>query len=163
MTMPTAETRNGEYTVTVHEPTRDELPAGQPTTDGITLLAELAELGARVTAAMATAIDDPDVLTNATTQLLIRLRTHGSSRPSDLAHHFGVSRPQITKLVGQLEHHHLIERRYAVETDRRAVTIALTPAGERVLDSADELLQRGFDDVRAFAAAVTDFLARTSD
>ena len=88
--------------------------AANPRTDGIALLADLAELGARVTEAMATAVRNPEVLTNATTQILILLRTHGPSRPSDLASHLGVSRPQITKLVGQLEEHELVERRHDI-------------------------------------------------
>lgn len=87
-------------------PSRDhDLPG-----DGIALFAALVELGVRVTEAMATAVTNPDVLNNATTQILIDLHLHGSRQPSQLATHLGVSRPQITKVLNQLEDEHLIHR-----------------------------------------------------
>ena len=132
-----------------------------PRANGIALLADLAELGARVTEAMATAVRNPEVLTNATTQVLILLRTHGPSRPSDLASHLGVSRPQITKLVGQLEEHELVERRHDVISDRRAVAVGLTVVGDRVLDAADQILEQGFSNLSAVQDAVAEFLVRT--
>ena len=135
--------------------------AANPRANGIALLADLAELGARVTEAMATAAQSPEVLTNATTQILILLRTHGPSRPSELASHLGVSRPQITKLVDQLEEHELVERTHDVQSDRRAVTVELTAIGDRVLDAADQILQQGFGDLRAVQGAVAEFLVRT--
>ena len=135
--------------------------AANPRKDGIALLADLAELGARVTEAMATAVRNPEVLTNATTQVLILLRTHGPSRPSELARHLGVSRPQITKLVGQLEEHEIVQRRHDIQSDRRAVTVSLTAVGDGILDAADQLLQQGFGDLTAVQEVVAGFLVRT--
>ena len=135
--------------------------AANPRTNGIALLADLAELGARVTEAMATAVRNPEVLTNATTQVLILLRTHGPSRPSELARHLGVSRPQITKLVGQLEEHEIVKRRHDIQSDRRAVTVSLTAVGDGILDAADQLLQQGFGDLTAVQEVVAEFLVRT--
>ena len=135
--------------------------AANPRTNGIALLADLAELGARVTEAMATAVRHPEVLTNATTQVLILLRTHGPSRPSELARHLGVSRPQITKLVGQLEEHEIVKRRHDVQSDRRAVTVSLSAVGDSILDAADQLLQQGFGDLTAVQEVVAEFLVRT--
>ncbi len=125
------------------------------------MLAALAELGVRVTDAMATAVDDAGVLSNETIQVLIHLNTHGSSRPSSLAEHLGTSRPQITKLLGQLEQQQLIERTHETEPDRRVVTVTLTPTGQRVIDAADAILQDGFDDVALVIAAIDGFLSRT--
>ena len=135
--------------------------AANPRTDGIALLADLAELGSRVTEAMATAVRNPEILTNATTQVLILLRTHGPSRPSELARHLRVSRPQITKLVGQLEEHEIVKRRHDIQSDRRAVTVSLTAVGDGILDAADQLLQQGFGDLTAVQEVVAEFLVRT--
>lgn len=135
--------------------------AANPRTDGIALLADLAELGSRVTGAMATAVRNPEILTNATTQVLILLRTHGPSRPSELARHLRVSRPQITKLVGQLEEHEIVKRRHDIQSDRRAVTVSLTAVGDGILDAADQLLQQGFGDLTAVQEVVAEFLVRT--
>jgi DNA-binding MarR family transcriptional regulator len=129
--------------------------------EGIALLAALAELGVRVTDAMARAIDDSGVLSNETVQVLIHLNTSGPSRPSVLADHLGTSRPQITKLLGQLEQQQLIERTHETEPDRRVVTVTLTPTGRSVIDAADAILQDGFDDVAPIIAAIDGFLSRT--
>ncbi len=125
------------------------------------MLAALAELGVRVTDAMARAIDDSGVLSNETIQVLIHLNTHGPSRPSSLAEYLGTSRPQITKLLGQLEQQQLIERTHETEPDRRVVTVTLTQTGQRVIDAADAILQDGFDDVALVIAAIDGFLSRT--
>jgi DNA-binding MarR family transcriptional regulator len=129
--------------------------------EGIALLAALAELGVRVTGAMARVIDDSSVLSNETIQVLIHLNTHGPSRPSILAEHLGTSRPQITKLLSQLEQQQLIERNHETEPDRRVVTVTLTPVGRSVIDAADAILRDGFDDIALVLGAVDGFLGRT--
>ena len=130
--------------------------------DGITLFSALVELGVRVTEAMATAVSDPHVLGNATTQVLIDLHVHGSRRPSQLAAHLGVSRPQMTKLLNQLEDEHLIHRQAGVAPDRRVTTVTLTPTGQQVIDAANSVLQHGFDDITSVTETIRTFLERTT-
>lgn len=130
--------------------------------DGIALFAALVELGVRVTEAMATAVTNPDVLNNATTQILIDLHLHGSRQPSQLATHLGVSRPQITKVLNQLEDEHLIHRLSGVGPDRRTTTVTLTPIGQQVIDAANHILSDGFEDVHSVTQTVRTFLQRTS-
>jgi DNA-binding MarR family transcriptional regulator len=93
--------------------------------------------------------------------VLIHLNTHGPSRPSILAEHLGTSRPQITKLLSQLEQQQLIERNHETEPDRRVVTVTLTPVGRSVIDAADAILRDGFDDIALVLGAVDGFLGRT--
>jgi DNA-binding MarR family transcriptional regulator len=55
----------------------------------------------------------------------------GSTRGmAELAREFGVEKAALTGLVDRAERHGLVERR-AVPGDRRAVSVALTPAGLR--------------------------------
>jgi DNA-binding MarR family transcriptional regulator len=66
-------------------------------------------------------------------QALRLLRTSMSST-SGLAGLLGISAPAVTQLTNRLVRKRLIERR-TVETDRRAVLVALTEKGRRVIDS----------------------------
>lgn len=144
-----------------HETAGAPVPAGATNGEGVALMAALAELGVRVTDALANAIDDSAVLSNETIQLLIHLDTHGPSRPSILADHVGTSRPQITKLLSRLEEQSLIRRDHGTEPDRRVVTVTLTPNGRRVIETADAILRDGFDDIARVLAAINGFLDRT--
>ena len=49
---------------------------------------------------------------------------------AELAREFGVEKAALTGLVDRAERHGMVERR-AVPGDRRAVSVALTPAGLR--------------------------------
>ena len=49
---------------------------------------------------------------------------------AELAREFGVEKAALTGLVDRAERHGLVERR-AVPGDRRAISVALTPAGLR--------------------------------
>jgi DNA-binding MarR family transcriptional regulator len=93
---------------------------------------------------------------------LTTLRRSGPCRLTDLALAEGVSQPSMTALVGRLADSGLVQRR-TDPIDRRAVRIALTPAGADLLDRrrqdrADRLAGPldGLtdDDVRAVTAAV---------
>jgi DNA-binding MarR family transcriptional regulator len=129
--------------------------------DGLALFAALTQLGVRVTDAMADAVNNPAVLGNLAVQILIDLHMHGSRQPSQLAARLGVSRPQITQLLNQLEDEHLIHRRAGVAPDRRVTTVTLAPAGRQVIQAADHVLQRGFDDVASVTQTIQTFLQRT--
>ena len=52
---------------------------------------------------------------------------------SKLAAALGISAPAVTQLIDRLGRKRLIER-HAVKTDRRAVVVAVTAKGERVID-----------------------------
>jgi DNA-binding MarR family transcriptional regulator len=93
---------------------------------------------------------------------LTTLRRAGPCRLTDLALAEGVSQPSMTALVGRLADAGLVQRR-TDPADRRAVRIALTPAGADLLDRrrqarADRLAAPldGLtdDDVRAVTAAL---------
>jgi len=56
-------------------------------------------------------------------------------RPSELSTSLDASRTQVTRLLDALESQGLVERQAAVE-DRRALQLALTPAGSRKLSAA---------------------------
>jgi DNA-binding MarR family transcriptional regulator len=68
---------------------------------------------------------------------LTTLRRSGPSRLTELAVTEGVSQPSMTALVGRLADQGLVQRR-ADPADRRAVLIALTPAGADLLDRRRE-------------------------
>ena len=68
---------------------------------------------------------------------LLTLRRSGSCRLTDLAVSEGVSQPSMTALVGRLADAGLVQRG-ADPGDRRAVLIALTPAGAEPLDRRRE-------------------------
>jgi DNA-binding MarR family transcriptional regulator len=68
---------------------------------------------------------------------LTTLRRSGPSRLTELAVTEGVSQPSMTALVGRLADQGLVQRR-ADPADRRAVLIALTPAGSDLLDRRRE-------------------------
>jgi DNA-binding MarR family transcriptional regulator len=93
---------------------------------------------------------------------LTTLRRSGPSRLTELAVTEGVSQPSMTALVGRLADQGLVQRR-ADPADRRAVLIALTPAGADLLDRRREdraarlagpLDGLDDDDVRAITAAL---------
>jgi DNA-binding MarR family transcriptional regulator len=71
-------------------------------------------------------------------QLLVlkAIRSHGPSRPSDIARHFMVSRPAITEAMNALESSGWI-RRSRTTGDRRGQLGSLTPRSERVLALMD--------------------------
>jgi DNA-binding MarR family transcriptional regulator len=68
---------------------------------------------------------------------LTTLRRSGPSRLTELAVTEGVSQPSMTALVGRLVDQGLVQRR-TDPADRRAVLIALTPAGSDLLDRRRE-------------------------
>jgi len=93
---------------------------------------------------------------------LTTLRGSGPCRLTDLAVSEGVSQPSMTSLVARLVDAGLVQRR-TDPGDRRAVLIALTPAGAELLDRRREARAARLagpldglddDDVRAITAAL---------
>lgn len=77
-----------------------------------------------------------------TTRILARLREAGPQRPSDLAAHLDLTAAAITRRVRGLEAEQTLVA-VADETDGRAYTVELSPAGSaRLEDFADTLSTR---------------------
>jgi DNA-binding MarR family transcriptional regulator len=70
----------------------------------------------------------PSPLGQSSLSTLATLAAEGPLRVGDLAAREGVRPPTMTKIVGNLEEHRLVER-LADPVDRRAGLIQLTPAG----------------------------------
>jgi|tagenome__1003787_1003787.scaffolds.fasta_scaffold20415950_2 DNA-binding MarR family transcriptional regulator len=91
-------------------------------------------------------------LSRTSTSVLALLRDDGPQRITELAAHEAVAQPSMTSLVSRLERDGLVERRHD-PGDRRAVLVAITAEGERVL----------IDRRRARAAALAARLDRLDD
>ncbi|HEX8463078.1 MAG TPA: MarR family transcriptional regulator [Abditibacterium sp.] len=105
--------------------------------------------------------------------LLMHLATHegDSATPSELAELWGVTRSAVTSLLDGLEKSGLVERT-AHQSDRRALSVRLTPQGSEFLDAIyahnraweDQLLQGISDDEKkrlaACAQALTELFER---
>ena len=53
----------------------------------------------------------------------------------ELAGHLGLTSPSVCKIVDGLEAHSMVKRQHS-KTDRRKITLALTPEGQNVLEEA---------------------------
>ena len=73
--------------------------------------------------------------------LALRAIAGDGAESSEIARRSGVSGPAVSQLIGSLSEAGLLERS-AVAADRRRYTLALTPAGSRVLRSAEGALRR---------------------
>ena len=97
--------------------------------DGLAVLDALAQAGLDITdraALGAGASRLPPRQRNA----LLSLATHQELRPTQLMETLGLTSGGVTYLVDQLAAAGFVERRYGgLDTDRRAVTITITPAG----------------------------------
>lgn len=79
---------------------------------------------------------------------VLMLLSRQSEGASKLADHLAVSRPSITSVVDGLAARGLVVRNPHPE-DRRRVQHALTPAGRRLLRTADEAVDARFDEIVA--------------
>ena len=92
---------------------------------------------------------------------ILGLLDEASAASSHLAERLAVRPPTITAVVDGLVARGLVERR-AVEGDRRRVDHVLTPAGHRLLDSADAAVDerlRGITDAMGDPVAAEEALA----
>jgi DNA-binding MarR family transcriptional regulator len=88
---------------------------------------------------------------------LATLAVWGTARPVQLADLLGVSSGGLTYIIDQLESDGLVQRTYGdVAHDRRAVVIALTPAGRASAQIMADLLHDHADDL---AGALAETLA----
>jgi DNA-binding MarR family transcriptional regulator len=91
-------------------------------------------------------------LSRTSTSVLALLRDAGPQRITELAAREAVAQPSMTSLVSRLERDRLVERRED-RADRRAVLVAITDEGARVLNERR----------KARAAALTARLERLGD
>jgi DNA-binding MarR family transcriptional regulator len=68
------------------------------------------------------------------------IQRNADSSLSSLAEHLGLTLPSVSKLVDGLVKQELLIRQEAV-SDRRCLSLALTPAGEAIVDAAREAAQ----------------------
>jgi DNA-binding MarR family transcriptional regulator len=137
---------------------------------------ELSETVARLRRAMrrtARAADPANTLTVAQFELMASLAENPGSRPGELARRLHLAPNTVTTLINALAPRGLLVRR-AAQDDRRAVTIELTPDGERavrtwqamnaqILDTAVATLPVAQRRALTRAVPALDALARSID
>jgi DNA-binding MarR family transcriptional regulator len=119
-----------------------------------------AEILSAVNSALAT-----DGISQARFRLLLHLRRSGKSglHPMNLAAALGVGRATVTGLVDGIEKAGLA-RRLPCDEDRRSIMVALTPKGERLIDSlAPERMKRVARLMDALSGAEKTELTRLLD
>lgn len=97
-------------------------------------------------------------------QVLRRLGAGGPSTAAELTRSFACDSGGMTRLIDQLERHHLV-RRHPDPADRRVLTIALTPAGEQLsrqlIALSNQVLDQALGDLHADERAqLIQFLGR---
>lgn len=105
------------------------------------LLLKLAEFGQFLSAALAAAAPDGDLVDNQSIMVLILLDLAGPQRPGDLQERTGLSSGGVTKVVDRLARRGLVNRDYGViPDDHRGVLISLTEAGGRHIRAVTQAL-----------------------
>ena len=79
---------------------------------------------------------------------LLFLERHPGVSLLGLAGHLGLTSPSVCKIVDGLVTHCLVMRQHSI-TDRRKITLALTPEGQNVLDEARTSTQARLADLLA--------------
>ncbi len=89
--------------------------------------------------------------------VLVSLDLFGEMRPSSIAQLLGGTTSMATKVVGRVERHGYVVRRYGeVPGDRRAVTVQLTGAGRDAIDRCDRALSGLSLELQAAMLSVDD-------
>ena len=129
--------------------------ASEGSPDGLTdrqkaeeILLVLGRLGRAVHDALADRVE-PGLAGNAEVFVIVRLHLRGPQRPSDIVSAIGMSSGGVSKLLDRLEVAGYIGRELgAIENDRRATRLVLTPKGaDLAREYADALLSE-LDEVR---------------
>jgi DNA-binding MarR family transcriptional regulator len=79
---------------------------------------------------------------------LLFLERHPGVSLLDLAGHLGLTSPSVCKIVDGLVGHGMVKRQPS-NTDRRKITLALTPEGQNVLDESRNSTQARLADLLA--------------
>lgn len=120
------------------------------------LTAALARLGVLMSAALTHFWADDERSDHTAALVLCALALEPNLRPRQLMDRLGLSSGGVTKLVDRLVEAGLAERTYgAIEHDRRAVSIAITPRGRRVLETGlAQVSTHGIELATAFGATM---------
>lgn len=94
----------------------------------------------------------PNDLTIPLFRSLLFLERHPGVSLQELAGHLGLTSPSVCKIVDGLVTHALVTRQHS-NTDRRKITLALTPDGQNVLDEARTRTQARLSDRLATLSA----------
>ncbi|MET0627101.1 MAG: MarR family transcriptional regulator [Acidimicrobiia bacterium] len=77
---------------------------------------------------------------------LLAFISRGEERASNLAERLALTRPTVSATIDTLVERALLERT-AIDTDRRAVRLTITPEGRRSMDGAEAAMRSRLDDV----------------
>ena len=86
-------------------------------------------------------------LSSAQYRMLVQL-AQGAEASTSLARKLAVSAPSVTAVVDGLVQRHAVERTHS-EEDRRRVSLALTPTGEKLLELADLAVRARLESIAA--------------
>ena len=81
---------------------------------------------------------------------LLGFIARGDERASDIADRLALTRPTVSATIDTLVERGFLERT-AIDTDRRAVRLTVTPAGDHVMLATQAALRARLDDVLAHA------------
>ena len=81
---------------------------------------------------------------------LLGFIARGDERASDIADRLALTRPTVSATIDTLVERGLLERT-AIDSDRRAVRLTVTPAGDQVMLATQAALRARLDDVLAHA------------
>ncbi len=113
------------------------------------------QLGARI----AEHLGDAELAANVPVLVLCELALRGPLRPRDLLEAARLTSGGMTKQLDHLESLGLIERAYgAVEDDRRATVVSLTPEGVRAAALVAEAVEENLDEARDIVARLAALL-----
>jgi len=94
---------------------------------------DVAEAVEALAVAWVRTLAEPHRLSLSAAATLATLSRRGPCSVSELAASEHVSQPAMTQLVGRLERDGLVTRRQGGDGDRRVVSVAITPEGQRLL------------------------------
>lgn len=103
--------------------------------DAMDVVFSAIRLANRITGDVESTVHRPRGLTWAGFRLLFTLWISGPLEPRALARYSAVTRASVSSVLNTLEREALVERRRE-SSDRRVVTVVLTPAGRRVVAGA---------------------------
>ena len=77
---------------------------------------------------------------------LLAFISRGEERASNLAERLALTRPTVSATIDTLVERALLERT-AIDTDRRAVRLTITPEGRRLMHGAETAMRSRLDDI----------------
>jgi DNA-binding MarR family transcriptional regulator len=119
----------------------------------------VARWGHRLSMSIAERLGDPGLAANIPVLVLCELAMRGPLRPRDLMEATHLTSGGMTKQIEHLESLGLIERTFgALEDDRRATVVTLTPEGARAAAVIEEAIEADLDQTRSVVATLAALL-----